>query len=433
MHARRSGMSLKQMPQTFIDAIKITRRLALRYLWIDSLCICQDDSEDWAREAGRMADVYSNAYVVIAANRSSDCTGGCFHERPPRETALLYIPIMGSTESIHVTRLFPSDHGSFPDDSFSTEPLSERGWVLQERTMAQRTLHYNKRQMYLECFNGFEAEDGYIKKMPNNFFYQQADTPGSAIHVWYYLIEDFGARKLTRATDKLPAMSGWAKKLQEVIGADYVAGLWSNVLIQGMAWRCEGERKPASLEEYTGPSWSWASYGGIAMITEAGVPDWDIAKVIGWHVELKEEANPFGEVRDAWIQIHGPVVRLKPSSESCPAKDESRAKPRVSIIGSTVDPEWHELYLDNQSYEVSGEWRNWDLQAMLLCGRYGEILDSGAIATENVQGIVFREAICAGQRGKMERVGYIDFFRDCADRLLSDTRQRNHWKSITLV
>lgn len=418
------------MPKTFIDAVTITRRLGLRYLWIDSLCICQDDTEDWARESGLMADVYSNAHVVIAANRSTDCTGGCFHERAPREEARIQVPIMGSMEYIHMTRLFPSDHCDWPDDSFSTEPLSERGWALQERIMAQRTLHYNNRQLYFECFHGLEAEDGYIQSVTKSYRYQHLSTPEPPIWKWYCLVEEFGKRKLSRARDKLPAMSGLAKKFQEAIGADYVAGLWSNELVHGMAWQCCGERTPASLEEYTGPSWSWASYGGTASYSKS--PDWVAAQVLDWHVELKEEANPFGEVTDAWISIRGPVARLNPwswSSEGNSAEDEWAAVmagfTRVSV-SATVEEGWHILQLDNQSWEESGEWRNWDLRVMLLCGRFGEE------GLELVEGIVFREATRADQRGKMERVGYMDFMGCNVDWVLGQVNLMD-WMAITLV
>lgn len=420
------------MPQTFRDAVKITRRLGLKYLWIDSLCICQDDSEDWAREAGRMADVYSNAYVVIAANHSSDSTGGCFHERAPRETAHLQIPIMGSKEYVHMTRLFPSDHNIAPDISFSTEPLSQRGWVLQERTMAQRTLHYNDRQMYFECLDGMEAEDGFMESLTKTYYYQKFSTPESAISNWHSLIKEFSQRKLSRATDKLPALSGWAKKFQKAIGADYVAGLWSNALIQGLAWKCEGERKPASLEEYTGPSWSWASYGGTVYYSGLDDDDLVMAQVLGWHVKLKEEANPFGEVRDAWIEIRGPVIELEPSLESYSAEDEFRAGPRVSIVGETEEPGSHRLCLDNQSYEESGQWRNWDLRAILLCGQYGGIMESGSTDMQSMQAMVFRKAMRADQRGKMERVGYVDFYGEDANMLLWRFNQRDH-ETITVV
>ena len=62
----------KLLSKTFKDTITLTRRLGPRYVWIDSICIIQDDLEDWRRESGEMRSVYSNAYLVLAADRSRD-------------------------------------------------------------------------------------------------------------------------------------------------------------------------------------------------------------------------------------------------------------------------------------------------------------------------------------------------------------------------
>lgn len=126
---RQSGMRLSEMPQTFVDAIAITRHLGIRYLWIDSLCICQDDVDDWARESARMCAIYSNAHLTIAANRSSDCAGGCFHTREPRCQAVIDLP--GYTGKVHATRLFPSDQEcAWEPAEFRHEPLVKRGWYV---------------------------------------------------------------------------------------------------------------------------------------------------------------------------------------------------------------------------------------------------------------------------------------------------------------
>lgn len=72
------GIRLEDLPQTFRDAVFMTRYLECRYLWIDSLCIVQDSREDWEREAGRMAQVYGNALVTLAAVSSPNSNGGLF-------------------------------------------------------------------------------------------------------------------------------------------------------------------------------------------------------------------------------------------------------------------------------------------------------------------------------------------------------------------
>lgn len=70
-----------ELPRTFQDAITIVRALGVGFLWIDSLCIVQDDELDWKRESARMASVYSNSFINIAATGASDSSGGCFWPR----------------------------------------------------------------------------------------------------------------------------------------------------------------------------------------------------------------------------------------------------------------------------------------------------------------------------------------------------------------
>ncbi|EUC41130.1 hypothetical protein COCMIDRAFT_61418, partial [Bipolaris oryzae ATCC 44560] len=61
------GVEIGDLPQTFRDAIEVVRALGFRYLWIDCLCIIQQDGEDWQREVTRMPEVYGNAAMTIAS------------------------------------------------------------------------------------------------------------------------------------------------------------------------------------------------------------------------------------------------------------------------------------------------------------------------------------------------------------------------------
>ncbi|TVY15628.1 hypothetical protein LARI1_G006275 [Lachnellula arida] len=69
---RKEGMKWETLPPTFRDAISLARALGIQFLWIDSLCIIQDDKRDWEREAACMAKIYSNSYINIAATGASD-------------------------------------------------------------------------------------------------------------------------------------------------------------------------------------------------------------------------------------------------------------------------------------------------------------------------------------------------------------------------
>ena len=69
------------LSKTFRDAVLTTHRLDVQYPWIDSLCIIQDDAEDWQEQSGKMADVYQQACLVLSASSSADGSGGCFSIR----------------------------------------------------------------------------------------------------------------------------------------------------------------------------------------------------------------------------------------------------------------------------------------------------------------------------------------------------------------
>lgn len=79
------GIETSTLPKSFRDAIRVTRELGQRYIWIDSLCIIQDDSEDWRREANTMEMVYSMAYITIAATSAHHSTQGFLKPRRQRE------------------------------------------------------------------------------------------------------------------------------------------------------------------------------------------------------------------------------------------------------------------------------------------------------------------------------------------------------------
>ncbi|KAK8062786.1 heterokaryon incompatibility protein-domain-containing protein [Apiospora hydei] len=79
-----NGIAIADLPQSFQDAVDITRRLGIRYLWIDSLCIIQDCKKDWDSEAQRMAEIYESSHVTIAATDSLNGDGGCYR-RPTKE------------------------------------------------------------------------------------------------------------------------------------------------------------------------------------------------------------------------------------------------------------------------------------------------------------------------------------------------------------
>lgn len=99
----KTRIAWKAVPRTLQEAIAFTRRLGLRYLWIDALCVIQDNADDWAREAALMSDVYQNSYLTLAGLHSSENTNGLFSTRgSTSQSKLLYIEVEDQNYDLHL-------------------------------------------------------------------------------------------------------------------------------------------------------------------------------------------------------------------------------------------------------------------------------------------------------------------------------------------
>ncbi|KAF2814568.1 uncharacterized protein BDZ99DRAFT_379437, partial [Mytilinidion resinicola] len=131
------GINLMELPQTFQDAVFVTRRLGYRFLYIDSICIMQDSATDWEREASNMNQVYQNYIFNIAASESDTPSHGLFRQKDRSIGTPFRVKFR--------TSLVEDDYYCFYDlwDGFAKEaPLNARGWVFQERMLSPRTIYF---------------------------------------------------------------------------------------------------------------------------------------------------------------------------------------------------------------------------------------------------------------------------------------------------
>ncbi|KAF4479303.1 hypothetical protein CGGC5_v012095 [Colletotrichum fructicola Nara gc5] len=147
----RQYIAFEDLPKTFKDAIEITRKLEFRYLWIDSLCIVQDDPMDWEREAASMEHVFSSASVTIAASSARSSLEGFLPTRKEQQSFITIKTPSGGTVFIR------KSIDNFRRD-VEESVLNQRGWVLQERALARRTIHFTSSQVYWECGSGIHCE-----------------------------------------------------------------------------------------------------------------------------------------------------------------------------------------------------------------------------------------------------------------------------------
>ena len=144
------SIDFDKLPKTFQDAVTVTRELGVQYLWVDSLCIIQKDADDWDIESKKMEKVFGSAYCTIAASSAKDSTEGFLSPRSPIQ--YVKVPYTSDT-SLYICDSIDNFHRDVEEGE-----LSKRGWVLQERALSHRTIHFTKKQTYWECGQGVYCE-----------------------------------------------------------------------------------------------------------------------------------------------------------------------------------------------------------------------------------------------------------------------------------
>jgi hypothetical protein len=288
---RKNGIDWDSLPRTFQDAISVCHCLGLRFLWIDSFCIIQDDKEDWEIESSKMAEVYGNAEVVISAALSSNGDGGCFSTRsmPSGESTdhhhavgtTQFSPELrsalgadGETFKYYVRLNGPHNHFTrtpMKSDLSHLDPLFQRTWAYQERALARRVVHFTKYELVWECRESQKCECMYLDGGPRGSMrgngaplksaFVNSDFSNMQTHlennIWHRIVEQYTRTRLTQQLDILPAISGIVKYMQDSGAGSYVAGVWLANFRQDLLWYpIRPGRRPSS---YIAPSWSWAS------------------------------------------------------------------------------------------------------------------------------------------------------------------------------
>ncbi|KIJ42695.1 hypothetical protein M422DRAFT_254136 [Sphaerobolus stellatus SS14] len=295
----RRGIAVNSLPKTVQDAVLVCRGLGLHYLWVDALCIIQDDKEDWQREALQMRSVYSNSHVTIAAHAAVSCKDGFLGEQDfgrlswqrefwtdcgPKPRNKMYVRVGKPPE--------------WPGES-NPSPLMTRGWTLQEGILPHRLLHYMGTEMAWECDVRHFCECGHVdglgpeervqmvKTLVRRGKYTMTERQNLALDGWMDLVERYSKRNLTYESDKLIAIAGLAEYVGDIVSnpnsdagthikgnflpidSIYIAGLFRAHLPRQLLWVTmydvndirssvvsSTDRRPSPC---CAPTWSWAS------------------------------------------------------------------------------------------------------------------------------------------------------------------------------
>lgn len=155
-----SGISLTALPQTIKDAVALTKVLGFEYLWVDALCIIQDDDTDWSFESSKMCDVYMNASVTLIASRSTGCSDHLLGEQSySKHTEMPY-----KNTTVFVRDSIARDHLNDPmaTADWAIDPLVTRAWALQEGMLSTRAIYFSSRELRWECNETSECQCGTI-------------------------------------------------------------------------------------------------------------------------------------------------------------------------------------------------------------------------------------------------------------------------------
>ncbi|KAI4861826.1 HET-domain-containing protein [Hypoxylon rubiginosum] len=297
------------------DAVKVCRGLNIPYLWVDSLCIIQDDAEAWHHDASMMDHIYLNSQLTIAALEPSSCKTGFLGKQRFGFPGWQHQVKLQDTSRKVIVR---------PEPDIVEYSLDKRGWCLQETMLSQRRLCFDGNEMSWECLCRKVCECGHyiwslkepgrndislvqigallkedvllsaplprkpISSLMATSRYLEwlmgtrspnlvGTAPDRIYELWRTAVSSYSKRLLSRQSDKLMALAGLARVIirsrEGNYGEnEYLAGLWKIELPFELAWMAidskprphplvDGESAAANQKHF--PSWSWASCDGV--------------------------------------------------------------------------------------------------------------------------------------------------------------------------
>ena len=321
--AKIEGISSESFPRTIQDAIFVTKKLGIRYLWVDALCIVQDDEDDKRQELDLMGELYKNSTVTIFAATAKKVTDGFLQCILPLKMCRLPLSLAdGSSGAIYFQQ-----KGN--RKARAGEPLLTRGWAFQELLLSPRIIFFDEFQATWSCHKDKfkELVKGYVNYGAHTFTRDfsnrnlRAEKLSGLAFTWLMLVNQYTRRDLTLFEDRLPAISGIARELHSIWKDQYIAGFWKSSILQQLAWyRRENHTSFTPFQNFDPkriglPTWSWKS---------APFPVWmdgtlteeatEVATTLhGYEVKLKSDQAPFGEVIEARLYISGKLMKLPKS------------------------------------------------------------------------------------------------------------------------
>ncbi|CAN9252321.1 unnamed protein product [Alternaria alternata] len=329
---RCANLPSELMTPTTKDAIAITRAIGLRYIWIDALCIVQDDEDDWSHESSQMNLVYRHAFVTFCSLNSNSCHES-FLNRAPAVKIPFQSTIHNAIKGSYLIRLHPRTvHGqrlTKYEWDYSLSNWSKRCWTYQEKEMSTRLLLFGSLKMHFACgrYQWTEGDEAPMDKTSSRILSQVTRFKASQIssrelyQCWDSLMNEYGKRSVTFDKDRLPAIAGLARIVGEALQDQYLAGLWKGDLLESLLWDSTGAMLSRGLEvhlqnirqrNYVAPSWSWAACPVVTSQRSTGKYLQRIIKeatIVDAGVDTDSE-DPYGRISGGFLRIRGKLVAM---------------------------------------------------------------------------------------------------------------------------
>ena len=314
-----------------------------------------------------MGSIDTNAIMTISIDDSKDAEKGCFRaidleKSLPRKIEIKAVLSDGTPSTLILPEAIDAKkEGEFHNGpkALMRSPLSTRAWAYQERILSPRIIHFTKENLIWECRKHFQGLWNMLSRPTCNSAIRDISEQ-ALLNRWYYEeVFEYSRRQLTRRTDRLPALSGLARIFSELLRAPYVAGIWMDPekIGDALSWKpvcpfmfdfCEPWR---DLAGNNCPSWSWASMkhgstyrgymanertckGETGALVRPLLSDFGCTYPMAkheknlvyragcsyddWEGIFAYPIDPFGQVRDAWIEITGHVREARIDQENRP-------------------------------------------------------------------------------------------------------------------
>lgn len=351
---RQAGISETEMPAVLRDAIKVTRALSIPFLWIDALCILQDDQSDWEQQCAEMHHIYGSAQLTFCVANSRSCNEGFLQPKNPRVRLPFQSHRVPDITSSFLVQLYWPRQRSLYDESWCllTEeilqsPWNRRAWVFQESKLSFRKFIFGRSNLYFDCgeiqhARGKDFTSGVY--LPHISASLAAKNTNDIYREWdefvLYHYSRYDASSFSYAADLLPALSGLARLFANRLKDFYYAGHWERDLYRSLAWintpSLVGQpMQPAGLII---PSWSRLSKSN----TESYAHHLSCT-LVDLHSEVKVQKarvvpvgnDPFGALKECRLWIRGYTLDL------------SRKEAQLSAVTDPIRGgiQWHLILL----------------------------------------------------------------------------------------